>query len=303
MNFSLLFALVLPPFLWGSNAIMGKMAAGSIPPITLNVLRWSVAFLVLLPFVARRAWVHRQAIRAQWRGIAVCGLWGVASYNAFQYLALTISSPINTSLIGASVPVFILLVGRLFFKESLSGTGMLGAALSMAGVAWIMLRGDAGNLASVAFSRGDLYMLAGTFAWSVYTWLLRRGKSSLPPDVLLGTHIFAGLLWSLPALAAEWLWGSYAPISGGLRMLAIVIYIGVGPSLLAFFCWHKAVSSTSAQLPIFFMNLTPIFTVLLSITMLGEYPHLYHGVGLVFILAGIFLAQYGAARRPAAQTT
>lgn len=301
MNFLLWVALVIPPFLWGSNAIVGRMAAGAIPPVTLNVLRWAVALAVLLPFIGRSAWRHRHVIAANWRGIVVAGFWGITSYNALQYMALTTSGPINTSLIGASVPVFILLVGRVLFNERISGLSALGAALSMAGVVWVMLRGST-SLAGLDFATGDLYMLAGTCAWSIYTWLLRRQRSTLPPAVLMGAQIAAGLLCSLPFLAAEHLWGHYAPVASGGREVAIVAYIGIFPSLVAFFCWQKAVANTSAQLPIFFMNLTPIFTVLLSVLMLGEFPHLYHGVGLALILTGIYLAHKGTARMTVVKT-
>jgi drug/metabolite transporter (DMT)-like permease len=291
MNARLFLALLLPPFLWGSNAIVGKMAAGLIPPVTLNTLRWTMALMVLLPFVARRLARHREVLRAEWRGIVVAGFWGITCYNALQYLALTTSNPINTSLIGSSAPVFILLLGRLVFGARISARSACGAALSVIGVAWVMLGGRLGGLDAIHFVRGDLFMLAGTFAWSLYTWLLKRRPSRLPTDVLLSAQIAAGLAWSLPFVLAEHAWGGYAPISVDWKTAAIVCYIGIFPSLVAFFCWQTAVARTSPQLPIFFMNLTPIFTVLLSLLLLGVAPQGYHAVGLVLILAGIFMAR------------
>lgn len=296
MNVRLFLALLLPPFLWGSNAIVGKMAAGLIPPITLNVLRWTMALAVLLPFAIRRMARHRAALRAEWRSIAVGGFWGITCYNALQYLALTTSNPINTSLIGSSAPVFILLLGRLLFGAAIGARSACGAALSVAGVAWVMLGGRLDGLDAVHFVRGDLFMLAGTCAWSIYTWLLKRHPSRLPTDVLLCAQIVAGLGWSLPFMLAEHAWGGYAPMAIDWKTAAIVGYIGIFPSLVAFFCWQTAVSRTSPQQPIFFMNLTPIFTVLLSVVMLGVAPQPYHAVGLALILAGIFLARQGGAR-------
>ncbi|OZI20683.1 hypothetical protein CAL26_24705 [Bordetella genomosp. 9] len=296
MNARLFLALLIPPFLWGSNAIVGKMAAGHIPPVTLNTLRWTMALFVLLPFVARRVARHREVLRAEWRDIMVAGFWGITCYNALQYLALTTSNPINTSLIGSSAPVFILLLGRLLFGAPIGVRSACGAALSVIGVAWVMLGGRLGGLDAIHFVRGDLFMLAGTFAWSLYTWLLKRRPSRLPTDVLMCVHIVAGLAWSLPFVLAEQAWGAYAPIVFDWKTAAIVCYIGIFPSLVAFFCWQTAVARTNPQLPIFFMNLTPIFTVLLSVLMLGVAPQPYHAVGLVLILAGIFLARPRAAK-------
>jgi drug/metabolite transporter (DMT)-like permease len=64
----------------------------------------------------------------------------VLLYQAVQrYLALNTSTAINVTLVGASTPVWMLLIGRLFFKVAVTRRQMLGAALSMAGVvlAWI----------------------------------------------------------------------------------------------------------------------------------------------------------------------
>jgi drug/metabolite transporter (DMT)-like permease len=295
VNARLFIALLLPPLLWGSNAIVGKVAAGLIPPVTLNLLRWLMALAVLAPFIVRHVFRHRQAVRAEWRSIVAGGFWGITCYNALQYLALTTSSPINTSLIGASAPVFILIVGRLLYGARISARSACGAALSVAGVAWVMLGGNPDGLGAIHFVRGDLYMLAGTCAWSLYTWHLKRHPSRLPTPVLLSAQIAAGLAWSLPIVLAEHAWGGYAPMTVDWRTVAIVAYIGIFPSLVAFFCWQTAVARTSPQQPIFFMNLTPIFTVLLSVALLGVAPQPYHAVGLIMILAGIFLARQDGA--------
>ncbi|ANN68844.1 DMT family transporter [Bordetella bronchialis] len=304
MNGGLLLALLLPPLLWGSNAIVGKMAAGLIPPVTLNTLRWLMALAVLLPFVLRRVARHRAAVRAEWRAIVIGGFWGITCYNALQYLALTTSNPINTSLIGSSAPVFILLLGRVLFGAPIGARSACGAALSVVGVAWVMLGGRLDGLDAIHFVRGDLFMLAGTCAWSLYTWLLKRHPTRLPTDVLLAAQIVAGLAWSLPFVLAEHAWGGYAPMAIDGKTAAIVAYIGIFPSLVAFFCWQTAVARTSPQLPIFFMNLTPIFTVLLSVLLLGVAPQPYHAVGLALILGGIFLARpRPAAGQPLAKHT
>lgn len=101
-----------------------------------------------------------------------------------------------------------------------------------------------------------------------------------------------GVLLSLPL--AGWLGarlGQLRANDGGLaHKLAIVLYVGTMPSLVAFFCWQRAVAQTRAQLPTFFMNLTPLFIVSMSALMLGEVPQLFHYVGLVLILGGIYLA-------------
>jgi len=286
----LLLMLTLPPLLWGSNAVLGQLAAGSIAPVLLNVLRWSVALALLAPFALRQIGPHVPTLRAQWKFLLLSSFLGITCYNALQYLALTTSSALNISLIGAATPVFILISGRVFFGQRINLLSAIGALVSIAGVACVLARGDLSRLDTISFVPGDLFMLVAAFAWGLYTLLLKQSRARVPITVLLSVQIAIGLLCSLPFAAAEHLWGGYAPLVWGWREIAIVLYVGTMPSLLAYFCWQRAVSQTSAQLPVFFMNLTPLFTVSLAALMLNERPQAFHYIGLVLILGGIYLA-------------
>lgn len=102
--------LVIPPLLWAGNAVVGRLVNGLVPPVTLNFLRWVLAFALLLPFAA---WVLRRGsgLWTHWRRYALLGLLGVGAYNALQYLALKTSTPINVTLVAASTPIFMLGIG------------------------------------------------------------------------------------------------------------------------------------------------------------------------------------------------
>ena len=97
--------LVVPPLLWAGNAVVGRMVSTLVPPITLNFLRWVIAFAILLPLAA---WVLRRgsAMWAHWRRFALLGLLGVGTYNSLQYLALQTSTPVNVTLVSSSMPVW-----------------------------------------------------------------------------------------------------------------------------------------------------------------------------------------------------
>jgi drug/metabolite transporter (DMT)-like permease len=147
--------LTVPPMLWAGNAVVGRIVAPLVPPLTLNFLRWGLAFLLLLPF----AWRLLRADSPIWprmRRYAVLGLLGVGCYNALQYLAVKTSTPINVTLVASSMPFFMLGFGALFFGHRITGRQVAGAALSIAGVLVVLCRGDASHLADVRFVPGDL---------------------------------------------------------------------------------------------------------------------------------------------------
>ncbi|MES2941611.1 MAG: DMT family transporter, partial [Pseudomonadota bacterium] len=102
--------LVLPPLLWAGNAVVGRLVSGLVPPMTLNFLRWALAFFILLP-LAHHLLRPSSSLWPHWRRFTLLGLLGVGCYNALQYLALQTSTPLNVTLVASSIPVWMLLVG------------------------------------------------------------------------------------------------------------------------------------------------------------------------------------------------
>ncbi|CAG2144505.1 DMT family transporter [Cupriavidus numazuensis] len=290
LDWTTLFLLTFPPLSWAGNAIVGRLAAGTVPPVTLNFVRWLLAGLLLAPYAWRGVVEHRAALRRHAGVILALGMLSIASYNALQYLALTTSTPINVTLIGASTPLFLLVIGATCFHEKMKPWHVAGALLCLVGVSFVLVRGELGRLAQLDFVAGDLYMLAATIAWSAYTWLLRKRRPELPLPVLLFAQIVTGLVVSMPVTAWE-LMTLEQPFQWSGKVAAILLYVATIPSLLAYFAWDRAIARAGAQLPVFFITLTPVFAALLSTLLLGDWPRWYHAVGLVTIGAGIWLAQ------------
>ena len=290
MRATTLLVLTVPPLMWASNAIVGRMAAGTIPPLTLNFLRWVVALAVLLPFIFAQLKVDWSLGRQHWKLFAATGFLSTTCYNALQYLALITSSPINIALITAAGPIFTLLVGRAFFSAHIGRAAALGAVLSILGVAWVLLRGEIQNLTHVAFVSGDLFMLFAIGLWSVYTWLLRERPKAMSGYSVLALQMIWGLAFAVPMVLAEVLWGGYPSVQWDAHALGMVVYVALGPALLAYICWQRAVALTGSQLPMFFLNLTPVFAAILAVLLLGEFPKSYHYIGLALIVLGIVLS-------------
>jgi len=126
--------MTTPPLLWAGNAVVGRLMAGQVPPLTLNLIRWVLAALILLP-LAWPALLPLSRITARWPHLLLIGVLGVGAFNSLQYLALVTSSPINVTLVAASMPVWMLAVGALCFGAKPTGRQLAGAALGLAGVA------------------------------------------------------------------------------------------------------------------------------------------------------------------------
>jgi len=288
--------MTLPPLLWAGNAVVGRLLVGSVPPLTLNFLRWLLAALLLLPF-GWRVLVRPQAVAARWPHLLLLGLLGVSTYNAMQYLALVTTTPINVTLIAASGPVWMLAVGALFHAERLQRRQIAGAALSLAGVLVVIARGDPAALARVQFVAGDLYVLVAIIAWAFYSWMLARPPASMragerPPwnwaEFLLVQVLF-GLLGAGAAAGAEVAHGAAAVAWNGW-VVAALLYVALGPSVIAYRCWGLGIAAGGPALAAFFANLTPVFAALLSAALLGESPTWFHALAFGLIVAGIVVS-------------
>ncbi|BDU53850.1 DMT family transporter [Limnohabitans sp. INBF002] len=288
--------LLIPPLLWAGNAVVGRMIADLIPPLTLNFIRWALAFVLLLP-LAHRMLRRTSPLWAHWKHYAVLGLLGVGCYNSLLYLALQTSTPINVTLVGSSMPVFMLLVGALFFKQTVRKRQMAGALLSILGVLVVLCRGDWQALANVHLVVGDVFVLIATACWSWYSWLLARTQEPTEArsnwaNFLMSQMVF-GLFWSAAFSGAEWsgFTGlSDRHISLGWPLVAALVYVAVGPSLLAYRCWGLGVQRVGPNIAGFFVNLIPVFTATLSALVLGEMPQVYHAAAFALIIGGIVVS-------------
>ena len=284
--------LSLPPLLWAGNAIVGRLCSDLISPFALNLLRWSIAFVVLLP-LAWKVLRKDSPIWPLWRQYMLLGLLGIGCYNALLYLALKTSTPLNVTLVSSSMPVWMLAIGRLCWGIAVSRRQLYGALLSILGVVVVMSRGDLHSLLNLRFVAGDLFMVLATIAWAFYTWLLSRTHE--PREVkahwasfLLAQMVF-GLLWSVLFTAGEVVMGEFRFVAGW-PLFAALLFIAIGPAILAYRFWGMGVQRSTPAIAGFFGNLIPIFTALLSILILGETPHLYHGIAFALIVAGIVVS-------------
>ena len=284
--------LTVPPLMWAGNAVVGRVVVDLIAPMTLNFFRWAIAFVMLLPF----AW---QVLRANsslwrnWRRYAMLGLLGVGCYNALQYLALHTSTPLNVTRVAASMPMWMLAIGALFFGQRIKRMQAVGAVLSMAGVLVVLSRGQLDLLAKVQFVPGDFYIVLASIAWAFYSWLLAQPKDA--PEIrqdwaafLMAQMVF-GLGWSGLLAGGEWTLTS-ASITWGWPLAAALLFVSVGPALLAYRSWGLGVQRVGPAIAGFFSNLTPLIAAVLSAAFLGELPHLYHVAAFALIAGGIVVS-------------
>ena len=289
---STVFYLSLATILWAGNAIAGRVLVGSISPISLSAVRWGLAALILLPF----GWKIFKPGSALWQNkgrFLVLGLLGVGSYNVLLYLALQTSTAFNVTLIGASMPIWMLFIGAVFYQVRPTLLQLLGAVVSLVGVTVVLTRGEPTSLLSMEVVMGDLFIMLATILWAFYSWMISRPGESTerqwPWAEFLMAQVLIGFMWTMLFEGAEIATG-HAFIDLNYWTGALIIFVAIGPSLIAYRCWGLGVNGAGPTVAAFFANLIPLFTALLSAAILGDPPQLFHGLAFALIVIGILVS-------------
>lgn len=284
--------LVCATLFWSGNFVIGRALNTELPPVGLAFWRWTVAALILLPFAGPALWRRRKLLLPQWRRLLALSVLGVATFNTLVYIALHTTTAVNAALVYATTPAIIAGLTFSLFGERVRPLAVFGVVLSFAGVAVIILKGEPQRLLGLAFAPGDLLVLLATLSYALYTVLLPRWPTGLPPFSFLLAIFVLGALELLPFYAWEMATGRFMPL--GLDALLAVLYVAVCASILSYVSWNEGARLIGARRTGLASNLMPIFTSVLGVLLLGEHFAWFHGLGVALIFAGIWLAT----RRP-----
>ena len=298
----LAFLMTLPPLMWAGNAVVGRLMAGQIPPLQLNLMRWTLALLLLLPlgWSALATADKRRALWARRHWLFVLGLLGVGAYNALQYVALNTSTPLNVTLIAASSPMWMMAIGAAVYGERPTGASLAAAASSLCGVVVVLTRGELGRLGDLQFVLGDLLMIGATISWCFYSWMLSRPPQALQSGIPKQSEDWAGFLLVQTLFGIGWA-GMAAGVEAALssqhiiwstQVVMALAFVAVCPSVIAYRCWGLGVAQMGPAVAAFFGNLTPLFAALLQTALLGDAPQPFHMGAFALIVLGIVVSAW-----------
>jgi drug/metabolite transporter (DMT)-like permease len=278
----------LAPLFWSGNFVMGRALHDQITPIALSFWRWTVALLVVLPFVLHRLRELAAAIRGHWAVLSLLGVLGVTNFNTFVYIGLQTTTATNAVLLVSTTPVLILALSLFFFGIKVGPLQGFGVLLSLAGVGAIVTAGDLGALSSLQLNAGDLWIMAAVLSWALYSVGLRWRPEGLVPLVFLTATMVTGLVPLLPLYLWDLKRGTALALDGAV--IGAVAYVAIFPSVLAYVFWNKGVAELGANHTGQFLHLMPVFGTLLSMLLLGERLAGFHLAGIALIASGILLA-------------
>ena len=281
--------LIFATALWGGNIIAAKVASIiSLEPIKLSFYRNIVVIIILLPFVFYKIKIIFEIFKQNWKIIIFLSILSVSIFNTFMNIALTTSSVISTSLMPAFAPSMIIVLSFFIFNSKISSLQFIGVIISFIGFINIIIRGNILNLSSLNFVVGDIWMLGCVSCWALYSSLIRKMPKEIDNISFLFLIFFIGNIFVIPFYIFESSINQSFTINEQYGWL-LVLYCGIGPALISYLLWIKAIKIMGANNSGLFLNLIPIFSSLISIIFLKEKLELFHIVGALLIFTGIYL--------------
>ena len=281
--------LIASSFFWSGNFFSGKLAfLSDLTPFKLSFFRWILALLILLPFTYAQIIKDLEYYKKNILLMTVISILGVTIFNSFTYISLQTTMVLNSTLMASVAPVMMIGFSWLIFRTKTTTLQFTGIILSLLGAFAIVLKGNLNNLFNLYFTAGDLWMLAAVVSWCLYSVLLKKIDNKTSQLANLEVMIIIGVIFIIPFYIIESFNTTYLPSTG--LDLAIIGYVAVFASIVAFFSWNKGVSIIGPNRASLFLHLIPVFSAIWAISFLNEKFAFFHVIGVLFILSGIILS-------------
>ena len=278
--------LLLTAFFWGGTWIAGRVAVQEASPIAIASWRFLVATLVLGVLLTHREgrprWAHRD-----WLQLSLLGLTGVFLYNVFFLYGLREVEAGRGALVVAFIPALIALADWLVFRIPMSPKKALGVILAMSGCLLVVTRGQPARLFTGGVGSGEWLLVGTAFAWATYTLISRHCSRRYSPLSMTFGGCFTGWLMLTTVALAD---GSLFSFSGTTwRGISGVVFLGLFGTAIAFTWYSEAINRIGSTKAAAFINLVPIFAVLLGALVLDERLEAAILAGGALVITGVFL--------------
>lgn len=283
-------SLVLTMFFWGGTFIAGRALANSVPPAGAAFLRFAIATIALAFLTYLIDGRLSLPPRKQWPALLLLGLTGVFSYNILFFTGLQYIEAGRASLIIALNPLVITVFATLFLGESLSFRQFSGVVLSLAGAAYVISNGSPNSILSGSFGRGELAILGCVGSWATYSLIGRTVLSALSPLATVFYSSFIGTLFLLWPAYNKGLFSQITTIS--ILDWTMLSFLGFFGTALGFSLYYQAIKNIGATRAGVFINLVPLFSIILSWFILGESIKPMVITGGIVLLTGVALTNY-----------
>ena len=272
-----------------SNLVVARGGVEFVPPISLAFWRWTIVFIILLPFTYLSLKENYKIIQKEYKKLFFLGAMGCGVCGAFPFLAGQTTTVANMGIIYTSSPIFIILISALFFKEKITLTKVIGLVACLIGVFAIIIKGDLELLINLKFTIGDLWMLAAAIGWALYSIYLFYWKTELEIFQRFTLVAFFGAVSLFPFYIGEEIYFQRTVFNN--EFFLWTIFAAVSPGIIAFALYTLAQKKLGASLTGFTLYIFTVYAAIYGYILFDEQLENYHYLGTVLVFFGVYLAK------------
>jgi len=195
----------------------------------------------------------------------------------------------NAALVLAATPAFVAVIGWMRGVERLTRRGLVGIAISIFGIALVVIGSRTEVGASTSTMLGDVLVLGGCVCWAAFTVLLKPFTGRIDAVQVSAITMAGGsiplLLVSAPSMAAT----SWSSID--LKVWGAIVFSGLGALVIAYLCWYRGVRVLGPTRTSMYGNLQPVVALIFAWILIHEVPTAMQGMGAASIITGLLLTR------------
>ncbi len=273
--------LALLAVVWSANFVFAKIALRELEPMTLGMVRFSLAGLFILPIYLWKKGVPKSydPLRARFLAVSVVCI----GINQLMFVSgLSRTSVAHSALILALTPVWVLLMARMLGHEPVTVSKLVGLAIAISGVGVLQTR-HSPNAESSMF--GDLLIFGASITWAGYTVASKWAREHLD-SLTMNTITYGGTALVFLPLTAWFAWPvEFSRLS--LTVWSSLIYMAIFPTLVGVAIYYHCMRFMSASRISMIAYAQPLLATAFAVLMLGESISQAVVWGGVLVLAGV----------------
>ena len=282
---NLLAHLAMPTIviLWGVSFVIIKVALKEVPPITLALLRFLIATMILLT-ILKILEPSSKLRKADFPKIVLGGFLGITLFYFLENIGIKLTTATNASLLASTTPIFAITMDVIIFKTKISVIQMMGIICSTIGAYMTITANTQLDFSSATF-KGNLLVVGAMLSWALYI-LINKSLQAKYSGLFLSTYqmLFGTLILALMSSGEYNQWRMFS-----LNAWSSILYLAVFPSAICYFLYSYALKKLDVAITTLYSNLVPVVGVLSGWCILNEIIFPIQLLGGVIIIWGIII--------------
>ncbi|RKD29489.1 DMT family transporter [Thermohalobacter berrensis] len=260
--------MTMAALFWAGAFIAGKLGVNELSPISLTFFRFFFASIIIFFVMVKYEKKNWRLKGKDWIPVIITGVVGMVGYHIFFFTALKYTQASNASILAATNPIVTAVLASYFINEKLVIKRIIILILALIGVILTITNWNIKTLVNFTFNKGDLIMLVAVTCWATYSVIVKKIMDRYSPLILTTYSFIVCTVVLFPFVIREFLQISIFDIS--IKGWLPVVYMAIFPTVIGYLIQQMAIKEIGVSRAAIFINLVPVFSVILAAIILNE---------------------------------